>query len=61
MKAAGLLLDQGMDYNRFRDWAESTGYTIPEAVEEDLASHWEKLNAAPEQDDAPEMGEPALG
>ncbi len=61
MKAAGLLLDQGMDYNRFRDWAESTGYTIPEAVEEDLASHWEKLYAVPEQDDAPETGEPALG
>lgn len=61
MKAAGQLLDQGMDYNRFRDWAASIGYTIPEAAEEDLASHWEKLNAAPVQDDAPETGEPALG
>ena len=61
LEAAKLLLDQGMDYSRFRDWAESIGYAIPEAVEEDLVSHWEKLNAAPEQDDAPETGEPAIG
>lgn len=48
-------------FEELRQRLENIGYTIPEAAEEDLASHWEKLNVAPEQDDAPETGEPALG
>ena len=61
LEAAKLLLDQGMDYNRFRDWAESSGYAIPEAVEEDLAAHWKELNDAPEHNDVSEMGKPTIG
>ena len=61
LEAARLLLDQGVDYNRFQDWMKDAGYSIPQETADVLDVYWREMNDAPEQDDAPETGEPAIG
>lgn len=61
LEAARLLLDQGMDYNRFQDWMKDAGYSIPQEAADTLDAYWREMNADPKQDETSEMGEPALG
>ena len=51
---AKLLLDNGMDFEGYRQWAEHRGGGHEETVQA-LADHWQELRA-PEQQEAPAQG-----
>ena len=57
---AKLLLDHGMDFEQYRQWAEHRGGGHEETVQ-NLADYWQELNAEPEQSEAQEMGGMNLG
>ena len=57
---AKLLLDHGMDFEQYRQWAEHRGGGHEETVQ-NLADYWQELNAEPEQSEAQEMGGMRLG
>ena len=57
---AKLLLDHGMDFEQYRQWAEHRGGGHEETVQ-NLADYWQELNAEPEQSEAQEMGGMSLG
>lgn len=59
--AAKLLLDRGVDYEKFQTWAEDTGYAIPAEAAAELAGHWEQLRGAQEQGREAGMGGMSLG
>lgn len=61
LEAARLLLDRGMDYNRFQDWMKDAGYSVPQEAADALDAYGREMNADPKQDETPEMGEPTLG
>ena len=57
---AKLLLDHGMDFEQYQQWAEHRGGGHEETVRA-LADHWQELTAEPEQGEAQEMGGMSLG
>ena len=60
LDTAKLLLDHGMDFEQYRQWAEHRGGGHEETVQ-NLADYWQELNAEPEQSEAQEMGGMNLG
>ena len=60
VEAAKLLLDQGMDFEQYRAWAETHNRTpVDEQVCNEIQGHWEKLKSE-RQETAPEEA-PAQG
>ena len=57
---AKLLLDHGMDFEQYQQWAEHRGGGHEETVRA-LADHGQELTAEPEQGEAQEMGGMSLG
>ena len=57
---AKLLLDHGMDFEQYRQWAELRGSGHEETVQA-LSDHWQELTAGQEQSEAQEMGGMHLG
>ena len=57
---AKLLLDHGMDFEQYQQWAEHRGGGHEETVRA-LADHWQELTAGLEQGEAQEMGGMSLG
>ena len=57
---AKLLLDHGMDFEQYQQWAEHRGGGHEETVRA-LADHWQALTASQEQSEAQEMGGMCLG
>ena len=57
---AKLLLDHGMDFEQYQQWAEHRGGGHEETVRA-LADQWQELTAEPEQGEAQEMGGMSLG
>ena len=57
---AKLLLDHGMDFEQYQQWAEHRGGGHEETVRA-LADHWQELTAGQEQSKAQEMGGMCLG
>ena len=57
---AKLLLDHGMDFEQYQQWAERRGGGHEETVRA-LADHWQELADEPEQSEGQEMGGMHLG
>lgn len=59
--AAKLLLEKGVDYEKFQTWTESIGYTVPAEAAVELSEHWEQLKGGQEQGPDAGMGGMELG
>ena len=60
VEVAKLLLDHGMDFEQYRQWAELRGGGHEETVQA-LSDHWQELTAGQEQSGTQEMGGMSLG
>ena len=60
VEVAKLLLDHGMDFEQYRQWAELRGSGHEETVQA-LSDHWQELTAGQEQSEAQETGGMHLG
>ena len=60
VEVAKLLLDHGMDFEQYRQWAEYRGGGHEETIQA-LSDHWQELTAGQEQSEAQEMGGMRLG
>ena len=56
-----LLLDGGMDFDQYRQWAQTRPYTGHEETLQALADHWSEMQAEMEQVPAQENGGMTLG
>lgn len=60
-EAGMLLLERGMDFEKYQEWAAKQGEFKNNDTTAALAAHWESLQNAQEQDDTQEAAGPALG
>ena len=56
-----LLLDGGMDFDGYRQWAEARHCSGHEETMQALSDYWEEMQAEMEQEGAPEMGGQTFG
>ena len=61
LEAGKLLLDQGMDFDRYQAWADKQEICDNNDTTAALAKHWESLQNLREQDDTPKPDGPILG
>lgn len=61
MEAGKLLLDRGMDFEKYQAWADKQGFCENNDTIAALAKHWESLQNLQEQNDTQESDGPTLG